>query len=68
MLFLAARPETRYRILQRFYGLPEPLIGRFYAAQSSALDKLRILAGKPPVSIVPALKALAAGDMHRAAQ
>lgn len=68
MLFLAARPERRYRILRRFYGLSEPLIGRFYAAQSTAFDKLRILAGKPPVSVVAALKALAAGDLHRAAQ
>ena len=68
MLFLAARPEKRYRVLRRFYGLPQPLIGRFYAADSSALDKLRILAGKPPVSIVPALKALAAGDFDRAVQ
>jgi lycopene beta-cyclase len=68
MLFLAARPDRRYRILRRFYGLPEPLVRRFYAAETTALDKMRILAGKPPVSIVPALKALAAGDLQRIAQ
>jgi lycopene beta-cyclase len=67
MLFLAARPELRYRVLRRFYALPEPLIRRFYAANTSALDKLRIVAGKPPVSVLPALKALAAGDLHRTA-
>jgi lycopene beta-cyclase len=66
MLFLAAQPQRRYRILRRFYALPEPLIRRFYAADTSLPDKLRILAGRPPVSILPALKALAARDLHRA--
>ena len=32
MLFRAAEPEQRYRVLQRFYGLREPLMERFYAA------------------------------------
>jgi lycopene beta-cyclase len=68
MLFLAARPDGRYRILRRFYGLPEPLVRRFYAAETTALDKMRILAGKPPVSIVPALRALAARDLQESAQ
>jgi lycopene beta-cyclase len=68
MLFLAARPDQRYRILRRFYGLPEPLIRRFYAAETTALDKMRILTGKPPVSIVPALRALAARDLQESAQ
>ena len=35
MLFRAADPPQRYRILERFYRLPEPLIGRFYAGQST---------------------------------
>ncbi len=35
MLFGAARPEHRYRIFERFYRLPEPLIERFYAARST---------------------------------
>ena len=65
MLFLAGVPQQRYRVMCRFYGLPEPLIRRFYAAQTHALDKLRILAGKPPVPVFPALRALAAGDLHR---
>ncbi len=51
MLFHAADPPQRYRILERFYRLPEPLIGRFYAGQSTMGDRMRILAGKPPVSI-----------------
>ena len=59
MLFDAAEPERRYRIFERFYRLPQPLIERFYAARSSLADRARILTGKPPVSIVRAIKALA---------
>ena len=58
MLFRAADPDQRYRVLERFYRLPEPLIGRFYAAQSSGLDKLRILTGRPPVPIGKAVRAI----------
>jgi len=56
MLFRAAKPENRYKVLQRFYGLSEPLIERFYAGQYTRKDQLRILAGKPPVPIHKALK------------
>jgi lycopene beta-cyclase len=55
MLFRAARPDQRYRVLERFYGLPQPLIERFYAARSTLADKARILSGKPPVPLVAAL-------------
>ncbi|WP_164118207.1 lycopene beta-cyclase CrtY [Sphingorhabdus sp. Alg239-R122] len=58
MLFHAAEPERRYIILQRFYTLPEKLIKRFYAGRSSMLDRLRVLAGKPPVRISRAIAAL----------
>lgn len=58
MLFDAAEPRERYRIFERFYTLPEPLIERFYAARSTPADKLRILAGKPPVPIGSAMAAL----------
>lgn len=58
MLFKAAAPHARYRILQRFYALSEGLIGRFYASQSSWLDKVRLLSGKPPVPIGRALRAI----------
>lgn len=60
MLFLAAEPDQRYRVLQRFYGLSEPLIARFYAGRSTLADKARILAGKPPVPIGRALAAMRA--------
>jgi lycopene beta-cyclase len=67
MLFLAGRPEDRYKVMRRFYGLPEPLIRRFYAGRTTAADKVRILSGKPPVPILEAFKALAAGNLHRRA-
>ena len=58
MLFLAAEPEKRVRVFERFYRLKEGLIERFYAAHSRPLDKLRILSGRPPVPISAAIAAL----------
>jgi len=58
MLFRAADPPHRYRILERFYRLPAPLIARFYAGRSTLLDRVRILAGRPPVAIARALAAM----------
>jgi lycopene beta-cyclase len=58
MLFRAARPDQRYRVLERFYRLPQPLIERFYAGGSTLPDKLRLLSGKPPVPIGAALACL----------
>lgn len=55
LLFLAAEPDKRYQVLQRFYELSEPLIERFYAAGSTYSDKARILIGRPPVPIHRAL-------------
>ena len=60
MLFLAGRPQDRWQVMQRFYGLPEPLIERFYAGMPSLRDKLRILSGKPPVPVSEACSALLA--------
>lgn len=60
MLFRAAAPAERYRVLEHFYRLDPKLVERFYAAQSTFADKARILSGKPPVPIGRALKALAA--------
>jgi lycopene beta-cyclase len=59
MLYGAAAPDHRYKVLERFYGLSEPLIERFYAGQSTPSDALRILAGKPPVPIGAAMASLA---------
>ena len=61
MLFRAAEPEQRYRVLERFYRLDPALIGRFYAGRSTMMDKARILTGKPPVPIGRALSAIMRG-------
>lgn len=58
MLFRAADPGDRWSVMRRFYGLSEPLVRRFYAGQSTMLDKARILVGKPPVPIHRALRQL----------
>ena len=58
MLFRAAEPQQRYRVLERFYRLDPALIGRFYAGRSTMGDKMRILTGKPPVPIGRAIPAI----------
>jgi lycopene beta-cyclase len=70
MLFRAADPDQRYRVLERFYRLPQKLIERFYAGEASPADKLRILAGKPPVPIRRAVGCLSETRLlaERAAQ
>ncbi len=58
MLFRAARPQERYRVLERFYRLDARLIGRFYAGRSTLADKARVLIGRPPVPIGAAVSAI----------
>ncbi|PNU02419.1 lycopene beta-cyclase CrtY [Novosphingobium guangzhouense] len=58
MLFGAAAGPERWRMLARFYTLPEALVERFYAGQSTPLDMARVLAGKPPVPVAAALASL----------
>lgn len=58
MLFRAAAPEARYKVLERFYRMPQRRIERFYAGRSTMVDKLRLLAGKPPVPLGAAFRAL----------
>jgi lycopene beta-cyclase len=60
MLFRAAAPQERYKVLEHFYRLDAGLIGRFYAGRSTFADRIRILSGRPPVPIGRALKALRA--------
>lgn len=57
MLFRAAAPEERYKVLERFYRLDSGLIGRFHAGKSTGLDKLRTLSGKPPCPVTSAVGA-----------
>lgn len=56
MLFLAAAPEKRFRVLERFYRLSPDLISRFYSARLTALDRARILIGRPPVPLMAAVR------------
>ncbi len=58
LLFRAAEPAERWRILARFYQLDPALIARFYAGRSSLFDKLRVLIGRPPVPVGRAIYAL----------
>jgi lycopene beta-cyclase len=48
LLFSAFAPEERYHVLERFYGLPEDTIRRFYALETNLVDRARILCGRPP--------------------
>ncbi len=67
MLFLAAEPDRRWFVMQRFYGLRQDLVERFYAGRSTLADKARILTGRPPVAILRALKCLpeSSASTHR---
>jgi hypothetical protein len=48
MLFGWFPPAQRFRVLERFYRLPAALIQRFYALDLTALDRARIVVGRPP--------------------
>lgn len=56
MLFKVARPEERYIVLERFYRLSPDLISRFYAGRLHWTDRARILIGRPPVPLLPAVR------------
>lgn len=57
MLFKWFPPDQRFQVLSRFYRLPEPVIRRFYALAMTAMDRARIVVGRPPkgLSIASAL-------------
>ncbi len=65
-MFEAARPAERYRTLEHFYRMPEPVISRFYAGRIRPLDQLRVLSGRPPVPLGRALACLARSVLPRA--
>lgn len=59
MLFRWFHPDQRFRVLERFYRLPAPVIRRFYALELTALDRARIVFGRPPRGL--SLRAALAG-------
>jgi lycopene beta-cyclase len=61
MLFRAAEPGQRYRVLQHFYRLPDDLVHRFYAGRTTLFDRVRILSGKPPVPVGRAVRSWFSG-------
>lgn len=56
LMFKASEPHQRYKVLQHFYKLPQPLIERFYQGELRGQDRLRIFMGKPPVPVLKAIK------------
>lgn len=68
MLFLAGPADQRWQVMQRFYGLNEGLIARFYAGKLTLPDRLRILSGKPPVPVLAALQAIMTPHRQQAMQ
>lgn len=51
LLFRACAPERRWQVFARFYRLPEPTIRRFYALETTATDRARIVCGRPPAGL-----------------
>jgi lycopene beta-cyclase len=48
MLFLWFADADQWNVFERFYKLPANLIRRFYALETTAADRARILVGRPP--------------------
>jgi lycopene beta-cyclase len=59
LMFEAAEPDGRWRTLEHFYRMPEPLIARFYAGRLGAAASIRVLVGRPPVPVGRALRCIA---------
>lgn len=67
MMFIAGEPARRFRILERFYRLPDALIARFYAGRLTLADRLRLVTGSPPVPVHRAIGCLFEGSARRLA-
>jgi lycopene beta-cyclase len=48
LLFDWFQEGDEWHVFERFYRLPAPVIRRFYALETSAADRARILIGRPP--------------------
>jgi lycopene beta-cyclase len=58
LLFIAAKPNERLAVMNRFYKMPEDLIRRFYASELTFADKARLVVGKPPINFFRALSVI----------
>jgi lycopene beta-cyclase len=58
MLFLAGPPAERWLIFRRFFSLSQPLIERFFAGRTTLVDQARMLVGRPPVALLPAIRCI----------
>ena len=56
--FAVGADGDRWRLMQRFYGMPEDLIAHFYAGRLPGRHKLRLLSGRPPVAVLDAVRAM----------
>jgi lycopene beta-cyclase len=56
LMFKATSDDLRYKVLQHFYRMPQPFIEKFYRGQMTAVDRLRMFMGRPPVPVSRALK------------
>jgi lycopene beta-cyclase len=48
MLFQWFKPPQRHHVLARFYRLSQATIERFYALDTTVVDRLRLFVGRPP--------------------
>jgi len=51
LMFDAMPAARRWTAFDRFYRLPDAVIARFYASQTTRWDRARILVGRPPAGI-----------------
>lgn len=58
-LLFGATPDQRHRAMQRIHRLDAALVARFHAADLRYVDRLRLLTGRPRVSLAHALTCLA---------
>lgn len=63
LTFEGLPPDARRGAFERFYRLPAPTIGRFYASRSTITDRARILLGRPPAGI--SWRGLLSARLHR---
>ncbi len=62
MMFHASDSTNRYKIFERFYKFSDHTIDRFYSSKINMFDYLKILIGRPPISVFAALKVLRKKD------